>query len=65
MVKAWQHAMDLYRAREFYYAEEAFHRILSDDPDDGPAAVYVQRCAALREAPPAEDWDGVFVMTHK
>jgi adenylate cyclase len=65
MVNAWESAIGLYRAREFFYAEQAFQRILSANPGDGPAAVYVERCSALRESPPAEDWDGVFVMTHK
>ncbi len=64
-VPAWEAAMALYRAREFALAEQAFRRILAVNPDDGPAAVYVHRCAALRENPPAPNWDGVFVMTHK
>jgi adenylate cyclase len=64
-VTEWESAMQLYRAREFFLAEQAFRRVLRANPRDGPAAVYLERCMALRENPPAEDWDGVFVMTHK
>ncbi len=64
-VHAWESAMSLYRAHDFALAEQAFRRILAANPNDGPAAVYVERCAALRQNPPAPDWDGVFVMTHK
>ncbi len=64
-LRAWESAMALYRARDFALAEQAFRRILTVNPDDGPASVYVERCAALRENPPAPNWDGVFVMTHK
>jgi adenylate cyclase len=65
LVAAWDQAMALYRARDFAVAEQAFRSVLKIAPTDGPAAVYVQRCLGLRENPPAADWDGVFVMTHK
>lgn len=65
LVATWDQAMALYRARDFARAEEAFRAVLELALTDGPAAVYVQRCQELRESPPAADWDGVFVMTHK
>jgi adenylate cyclase len=65
LVSGWDIAMGLYRARDFSLAESAFQRVLDISPTDGPANVYVQRCMELRTNPPAPDWDGVFVMTHK
>ncbi|MEA2642259.1 MAG: adenylate cyclase [Chloroflexota bacterium] len=65
LIEAWDEAMALYRAREFGLAEQAFQRVLEIAATDGPATVYVQRCAELRVNPPEPEWDGVFVMTHK
>jgi adenylate cyclase len=65
LATAWEAAIELYRARDFSLAEQAFRRILDANPTDGPARVYLERCEALRQNPPAADWDGVFVMTHK
>jgi hypothetical protein len=38
---------------------------LAARPNDTPSKVYVERCKNLKENPPAEPWDGVFVMTKK
>lgn len=65
LLARWHTAIDLYRAREFGLAEGAFRRVVEVAPLDGPASVYLERCSRLRENPPAPDWDGVFVMTHK
>jgi adenylate cyclase len=43
----------------------AFQCILDKDPNDGPAKLYVERCAVLKKNPPPEDWDGVYTMTTK
>jgi hypothetical protein len=34
-------------------------------PDDGPAAVYRERCELLAAKPPPDDWDGVWNLTEK
>jgi adenylate cyclase len=65
LLAAWDTAMALYQARTFDLAEKAFERVLEIVPSDGPATVYAERCRELHERPPAPDWDGVFVMTHK
>ena len=46
-------------------AAAKFQEALRFSPDDGPSAVYLQRCEDLMEDPPAADWDGVYVMTRK
>lgn len=65
LLAGWASAMAMYRAREFSLAIEAFDRLLDMDPTDGPASIYADRCRDLQEDPPAPDWDGVYVMTHK
>ena len=46
-------------------AQDAFARALERWPDDGPARMYVNRCREYHVAGPEQDWDGVYVMTHK
>jgi tetratricopeptide (TPR) repeat protein len=55
----------LYKLMQFDKAREFFAKALRVDPDDGPSKVYYARCKHYIENPPAEDWDGVFVMTTK
>lgn len=48
-----------YRARDWHGAVAAFDRVLALHPDDGPATLYLRRCADhLRREPPPE-WDAV------
>jgi adenylate cyclase len=54
-----------YRSRRWQEAGEIFAAILGDWPDDGPAALYAERCRAMQLAPPAVGWDGVTVMEVK
>lgn len=54
-----------YKLMRFQEAKEHFAKALSLDPEDGPCKVYFARCKHYLENPPAEDWDGVFVMKTK
>jgi tetratricopeptide (TPR) repeat protein len=54
-----------YKMMDFSGALEHFTQALSIDPEDGPSKVYQARCKHYIENPPAEDWDGVFVMQTK
>lgn len=54
-----------YRERDFYRAQRLFESILEDLGDDGPAALYTQRCRRFLESPPPPDWDGVETFTSK
>lgn len=56
---------NFYKLMDFDAALAAFERALELDPDDGPSRVYAERCRHYIAQPPAEDWDGVFVMTTK
>ncbi|TVQ98954.1 MAG: hypothetical protein EA403_13500 [Spirochaetaceae bacterium] len=54
-----------YKLMEFDAALSCFEKALELKPDDGPSRVYAERCRIYVDHPPAEDWDGVFVMTTK
>lgn len=54
-----------YRARAFDDASAAFDAVYREYPNDGPTAVYLERCAALQIDQPPADWDGVFVAKTK
>jgi len=58
-------AMDLFEARNWKDAEEAFNQVLKLNPNDGPSKHFVERCRQYQEFPPAADWDGIFNITEK
>ena len=57
----YQAGVDLYRSRRFDEAERAFAGLVVESPDDGPAALYLDRTRAALWSPPPADWDGVYV----
>ena len=57
--------LSLYRESRWDDALSAFQAALRYNPNDMAASVYVQRCLYLKENPPPENWDGVWVMTSK
>jgi adenylate cyclase len=62
---AYEAAHEAYRGRDWLAAAARFQEALQLMPNDGPAALYLERCEALMADPPPADWDGVYVMTHK
>ena len=56
---------DCYRKRRWQDLQVVFKQILKRWPEDGPARMYVNRCREYYVAGPQQDWDGVYVMTHK
>jgi adenylate cyclase len=54
-----------YRERRWQDAQIVFEKVLELWPDDGPARMYLNRCREYLVAGPEENWDGVYVMTHK
>ena len=54
-----------YRERDYAVAAEEVAAAVALVPTDGPSRLYLERCHDLLEEPPAEDWDGVYVMKHK
>src|SRR6202163_368055 len=54
-----------YRERRWQDAQIVFEKLLERWPEDGPARMYLNRCREYFVDGPEENWDGVYVMTHK
>ena len=54
-----------YCERRWQDAHIIFEKLLDRWPQDGPAQMYLNRCKEYLVAAPQENWDGVYVMTHK
>lgn len=64
-VRAFEAALELYRARDFAGAIDALEKVRALAPDDGPTALYLDRCRHFASEPPPPDWDGVWRMKEK
>jgi len=65
MIELYNDGLLAYKEWRWDDGAELFEKALEIDPDDGPSALYLQRCNEFRENPPAEDWDGIFTMRTK
>ncbi|CUS48469.1 MAG: adenylate cyclase [Idiomarinaceae bacterium HL-53] len=62
-IESSEQGITFYEHSEFERAKAQFEVHLEAWPEDGLAAIYVERCEDYLENPPPADWDGVF--THK
>ena len=62
---AHEEAMKLYRRGEFTDAARCWHEVLAQNPGDGVAQLFVERCEALQVNAPEQPWTGVFQMKDK
>jgi adenylate cyclase len=58
-------AVAAYRARDFAGALGLFQKCADARPGLALTKIYAERCGEFLRNPPAPDWDGVYVMTHK
>lgn len=58
-------ALALYRERRFDEAADAFAAIVERHREDGPSAVYVERCRQHATDPPSAEWDGAHQLASK
>jgi adenylate cyclase len=58
-------ALALFRGRRFGAALDAFETLAERFPEDGPTAVYLDRCRKHAILPPPLDWDGVYQLASK
>jgi adenylate cyclase len=65
VTESYSAGLEAYRQKQWETGIAAFQQALDIKPDDGPSLTYIQRCKLYSNAPPPEDWDGVYVMTTK
>ncbi len=58
-------ALASYRAQRWDHAEVLFQELQASHPDVTVYGLYLERIAALRQTPPAAEWDGVYERTEK
>jgi adenylate cyclase len=64
-VGAFGEGLARYREQDFEKAVHWFEEALKANKTDKLSDLYVDRCLQLIATPPAEDWDGVWVMSEK
>jgi adenylate cyclase len=64
-VTLFHQAMNIYEAKDWTAAREAFQKVLDFAPTDGPAALYLERCKDYCQTPPPDGWDGIINLTQK
>lgn len=57
--------LNFYRERKFDEAIDKFKKAVEIHPEDYPSKMYLKRCQELKQNPPDENWDGVFIMKTK
>ncbi|AWW74033.1 adenylate/guanylate cyclase domain-containing protein [Erythrobacter sp. KY5] len=55
----------LYRGQQWDRAAGFFAKAMEANPDDKLSQTYIDRCQLMKEAPPGDDWDGVWIMKEK
>jgi adenylate cyclase len=65
VVSYFNEGIQHYRAARFPNAVAKFEKALRAHAKDKLSAIYIERCQYLIANPPGDDWNGVWVMTHK
>ncbi len=61
----FERGLSSYRAQRWDEAIKTFEYILKIREDDPPSRVFLERCRAYKDNPPAADWDGAYTMMTK
>jgi adenylate cyclase len=64
-LECYRDGLEEYRRRNWDKAQAAFTEASAHNPGDKLCSLYLARIAHMREQPPADDWDGVWVMKNK
>jgi len=65
VVSHFHEGVKRYRERQWDAAMESFNQALDLHPKDDISNLYVARCQQLKEHPPADTWDGTWMMESK
>ncbi len=64
-IEIFNEGYSCFHRREWDEGVMYFEEVLTLNPNDKPASLYIERSRLYKENPPAEDWDGSYVMTTK
>ncbi|MFI4955205.1 MAG: CHASE2 domain-containing protein [Gammaproteobacteria bacterium] len=64
-LEEYSKALEQYYTQNWNLAEEAFATLKQNHPDTYLYQLYLHRIEEFKTNPPVEDWDGVFVHSHK
>jgi adenylate cyclase len=64
-MKVFDEGLKLYRNSQWAQAIDAFNEALLLNANDGPAQLYLERCAIYQKHPPLDDWGGIWTMVTK
>jgi len=64
-LSSFRNGLALYRQKRWNEAIKEFEAVLACQPNDKPSKLYIERCRHFMEAPPPEEWNGVWVMDSK
>ena len=65
LIERFTRGLEEYRSGQWQSAIDAFGELRRDYPEDGPSAVFLERCRDYVAEPPQGIWDGVHVMETK
>jgi adenylate cyclase len=65
VLNQFKDGLEKYRAGHWDAAIGAFRRALEANPEDKLSRQYIERCEHLRDNPPKDGWNGVWVMSSK
>jgi adenylate cyclase len=65
LLETYLRGIEAYKERRWEEGITLFQEALAIDPQDGPSALYLERCTEFRQNPPGDDWDGIFTMRTK
>ncbi|MCF8168687.1 MAG: adenylate/guanylate cyclase domain-containing protein, partial [Rhodoferax sp.] len=64
-MRSFRAGLTKYRQQKWADAMREFDDVLTINPKDKAATMYIERCVHLRDNPPPAEWDGVWVMESK
>jgi adenylate cyclase len=65
VIAAYEAGLACYQKRDWQQAQRHFAEALDLAPQDRPSRIFADRCRYYEMHPPAESWNGVWVMEQK
>ncbi|MDR1059494.1 MAG: CHASE2 domain-containing protein [Treponema sp.] len=63
--RLFHESLEIFENRDWKRAGAGFAELLGADPSDAPASLYRNRCLQFENAPPKDNWDGIFNLSEK